>query len=179
MGIEAELKKEVRMTNLRRAILSTVQIAGVITLAVMAPKMVVLVDKLQRRSHDKLKSAVDRLIEKGLLVTDKDGIRLTGKGVKQLQKSSLAVARPRTWDRKWRIVIFDIPEHKKARRNLLRNMLTQIGFLRLQNSVWVYPFDCEELITLLKTDYRLGKEVLYMIVDKIERSASIQRHFGL
>jgi DNA-binding transcriptional regulator PaaX len=64
-------------------------------------------------------------------------------------------------------------------RGVLRFKLESIGFIRLQNSVWVYPYDCEELLVLLKNDYQLGKEVLYIIADKIERSTVLKRRFGL
>lgn len=179
MGLETELKHEIRMTKMRRAILATVQIAGILTLAAMAPNTLSLLGKVPRRGTEKLKSAVRRLEEKGLLHVGPNGIRLTDKGESFLQTTSLRPVQPWLWDKKWRVVIFDIPEIKKIQRALLRDMLARIGFVRLQNSVWVYPYDCEELIVLLKTDYRLGKEVLYMIVDKIERDSVLKRHFQL
>jgi len=122
---------------------------------------------------------VQRLAEKGLLHIGTDGIRLTEKGERYLQRSTLVVRRPARWDRKWRIVIFDIPERRRVMRALLRQKLISIGFVRLQDSVWVYPYDCEELLTLLKTDYRLGKEVLYIIADKIEQVSKVKKHFGI
>jgi len=51
--------------------------------------------------------------------------------------------------------------------------------MRLQNSVWVYPYDCEDLITLLKADFEIGKEVLYVIADKIENEKVLLKDFGL
>lgn len=179
MGLETELKQEIRMTRLRKAILATVQIAGIITLTAMAPNTLSLLGKVPRRNQEKLKSAVRRLEEKGLLRIGQNGISLTDKGERYIQMTALRPVQPTQWDKKWRVVIFDIQEHKKKQRNLLRDTLIRIGFWKLQNSVWVYPYDCEELIVLLKTDYRFGKEVLYMIVDKIERDSILKRHFGL
>ncbi len=179
MGLEAELKQEIRMTRLRKAILATVQIAGIITLTAMAPNMLSLLGKVPRRNQEKLKSAVRRLQEKDLLHVGPDGIRLTAKGERYIHTTALRPVQPWLWDKKWRVVIFDIPEKKKKQRNLLRYTLIHVGFQKLQNSVWVYPYDCEELILLLKTDYRLGKEVLYMIVDKIERDLPLKKHFEL
>lgn len=179
MGLEADLKKEIRMTKIRKAILTTVEVAGVISIALMAPKVMVVVDKLQRRRDERLKSAVIRLVNKGLLKFDTKGVRLTDKGKQFLLQQGFRAPTPFRWDKKWRVVIFDIPETKQPQRIALRQALQRIGFVKLQNSVWVYPYDCEELITLLKTDYRIGKEVLYMIVDKIERDGEIRRHFDL
>ena len=53
------------------------------------------------------------------------------------------------------------------------------GFLQLQQSVWVYPHDCEDLVALLKADLHIGKDVLYLIVEKIERDAWVRKHFGI
>lgn len=167
------------MTRLRKAILATVQIAGIITLTAMAPNMLSLLGKVPRRGQEKLKSAVRRLQEKGLLHVGPDGIRLTAKGERYIQTTALRPVQPWLWDKKWRVVIFDIPKNKERRRRLLRDTLIQIGFKQLQQSVWVYPYDCEELILLLKTDYRLGKEVIYMIVDKIERDSILREYFDL
>ncbi len=179
MGMESDIRKEIRLTELRKTILSLVEFAGVMSLAVMMPKVVTLVAKLQNRREERVKSALKRLIEKGLLENTREGFRLTAKGTRLLQVSSLHVSRPKKWDKKWRMVIFDIPERLKTKRDLLRRTLIEIGFLRLQNSVWVFPFDCEDLITLLKTDFRIGKDVLYMIVDRIENDRNIREHFNL
>ena len=54
-----------------------------------------------------------------------------------------------------------------------------IGFVRLQDSVWVYPYDCEDLIVLLKADFKIGKDVLYMIVDEMEGDTHLRKEFGL
>ena len=61
----------------------------------------------------------------------------------------------------------------------LRRLMREYGFLRLQNSVWVYPHDCEELISLIKADLRIGKDVLYAVVESIEYDAWIKKHFNL
>ena len=43
----------------------------------------------------------------------------------------------------------------------------------------MYPYDCEDLITLLKADFRVGDAMLYMIVDTIERDGALRKHFGI
>lgn len=40
------------------------------------------------------------------------------------------------WDRKWRIIIFDIPESQRKIRRILRGKLRQWGFVAWQKSVW-------------------------------------------
>ena len=77
------------------------------------------------------------------------------------------------------MLIFDIPEYRKGTRDKIRYTLQTIGFVHLQHSVWIYPYDCEDLITLLKADFRIGRDMLYMIVDSLEGDATIKKRFGL
>jgi len=58
-------------------------------------------------------------------------------------------------------------------------MMLDFGFLRVQYSVWVSPYDCEELIALVKAELRLGKDVLYVVVEQIENDGWIKKHFQL
>jgi len=45
----------------------------------------------------------------------------------------------RSWDGKWRLVIFDVPVGQDSRRDRLRRYLREKGFGYLQNSVWITP----------------------------------------
>ena len=86
-----------------------------------------------------LSKAIVRLKEKGFLETDKTNtgeliIKLTDEG-----KTALILVKEdeESWDNKWRIVIFDIPEQKRTIRNLFRRNLKKWGFKPLQKSVWI------------------------------------------
>jgi len=125
------------------------------------------------------------LLQKGLLTvqkTDKGNfVLLTPLGEKAihfLTKQQLKEV-PRKWDGKWRVVIYDINERKKVLRNHLRSTLVSLGFVKLQDSVWVYPYDCEDLITLIKADFQIGKEVLYLIVEHLENDKALKKTFKL
>ncbi len=50
------------------------------------------------------------------------------------------------WDAKWRLVIFDIPEKRRAVRDLLRSKLKQWDFMHLQQSVWASKKDCTKVL---------------------------------
>ena len=45
----------------------------------------------------------------------------------------------RTWDGKWRLILFDVPLGRDTQRNRLRRYLRNKGFGYLQNSVWITP----------------------------------------
>lgn len=69
-------------------------------------------------------------------------LRITRGGVEEIRRDypMLALSN-RKWDRKWRIVIFDIAETAKVVRESLRLKLKELGFGMLQKSVWVSPHD--------------------------------------
>ncbi|ACB75147.1 PaaX family transcriptional regulator C-terminal domain-containing protein [Opitutus terrae] len=56
----------------------------------------------------------------------------------------------RSWDGRWRVALFDIPEQRRALRVKLRRRLAELGFGYLQNSVWVSPDPCERLQALVR-----------------------------
>lgn len=91
-----------------------------------------------------LSKALKRLRENGFieLVDDKELIyRLTDKGQEKAMLVKLLFDDDK-WDGKWRVVIFDIPEKRRAVRDLLRHNLKNWGFTPWQQSVWVTKKNC-------------------------------------
>src|SRR3989344_5879473 len=91
----------------------------------------------------------------------------------------IKIRTPRIWDQKWRVVIFDIWERRRGVRDKLRLTLEKAGFRRVQDSVWVCPYDCEELVAFLRADLRLGEGILYIIAEGVENDAKLRKLFGL
>lgn len=184
--MEGESRKRSGRNELRKIILDTVKVAGLLSVALIAPKVITGMKHMgmlpSPRQNDVVNRASKRLVKTGLLVWTDGQIQLTPKGetaLRTLELQDFKLKKPRRWDKKWRVLIFDIPERRKVLRERVRNMLAVIGFVRLQDSVWAYPYDCEDLITLLKADFQVGDDMLYMIVDNIERDVSLLRHFKL
>ena len=189
-GAEIKIEKQIRNSKIQKIILNSLYVAGVISLAALAPNTLSLLKHLDpdKKKYQKygVNSAIKRLRDKGLVEwkeTEKGVfLKLTKQGekaIETLERKQYKVAKPKKWDGKWRIVIFDIKETKKGTRDNFRRTLIQIGFLKLQHSVWVYPYPCEELITLIKTDFMIGKEILYIIADSIENDKAVRKHFEL
>lgn len=69
-------------------------------------------------------------------------LRLTGKGEKLVRRDfSISRWQGRKWDRRWRLVIFDISEEERDRRDGLRRKLKELGLGMLQKSIWITPYD--------------------------------------
>jgi CRISPR/Cas system-associated endoribonuclease Cas2 len=190
--IEHEALVVRRNTNIRHVLLHTVAIAGVLSVAVLAPnalRVIKMFDKGKaRRMNPKYLFAptFQKLIAKGHLeFVTKNGkkhVRLTEEGKHQLVR--MVARSPDTrihkrWDKRWRMVIYDIREERKQMRKELQSLLRNFGFMKLQNSVWVYPHDCEALVVLLKANFKVGQEVLYVVVEKIENDTLLKKHFEI
>ncbi len=76
---------------------------------------------------------------------EKDGeiyLRITSQGTKKIQRDfPLLQLQNKPWDHKWRIVMFDIKEIQKRKRDYLREKLRELGFGMLQESVFITPHD--------------------------------------
>ncbi|MFA4995554.1 MAG: CRISPR-associated endonuclease Cas2 [Patescibacteria group bacterium] len=105
---------------------------------------------------------------------------LTDKGFKKIvwhKLGELPKHRPKIWDKKFRLVIFDVPEKKKTTRDIIRRKLEEMGFEKIQESVFVYPFDCKKEIDAL-CFFTCSKEYLsYLIVDIAMGEDKIIDHF--
>ena len=184
--LERKSKKYKQWSNTKQTILTAVGLTGVVAVALVVPQTLSLLKTTStgRKLANKLfytKSTFWDLVNDGYIEVDpvsKKNARLTEKGKRKFLLSK-QVVKPRAWDKKWRILTFDIKENRRGTRNTIRSILTRYGFTRLQQSVWVYPYDCEEFVSLLKVDQKIGKDVLYVIADQIENDKWLREHFGL
>lgn len=188
--LERRARRERRLGAFQKALLTTAVLGGVILITATAPNAAQLLRffpgyKKGAKFNYQYKSALERLAGKGCIVfVEKGGkryARITEKGERmlQLEIQKGATAKKKKWDQRWRVVIFDIPEHRRRVRVNLRRFMEEYGFVRLQDSVWIYPYDCEDLITLAKANFHIGADVLYMIVERLERDARLREHFAL
>src|SRR3989344_1853649 len=118
-----------RTGEVGRTVLGVVAIAGIIGIGMVAPNVVQLLPytplfRAQRRHY--VNSVVGRCIERGLLKREqRQGIgtvlRLTPKGealLARYQLQEIVIAKPKRWDKKYRIIIFDIKEARRSTRTL-------------------------------------------------------------
>jgi len=68
----------------------------------------------------------------------------------------------RSWDGRWRLVLFDLPEAKAGVRNRLRDYLRGKGFGYLQKSVWITPDPMDDERALL-SDGSIDVESLLLL----------------
>ncbi|MGB4076870.1 MAG: hypothetical protein WBK28_04200 [Minisyncoccia bacterium] len=189
MGVlEKRNESRLRRSKINSAIVATIGLAGVLALGVLAPGVAGALGKMGLVPAEKyrLRNTLGRMIQRGYVeVERKEGkrfLRLTEKG-KQFASYALAgkslSSKPKRWDGKWRVVAYDFKEPAGTLRARVREFLTNQGFILLQKSMWVYPYDCEDAVFLLKQEFKLGKGLLYMVVDDIENDGWLLKHFKL
>lgn len=174
-------------------ILSFLLISGTVVIAANSPYLWINLWKrflLGKEIFPKKRTAYDtfyNLKRQGLINIEKRNhqiyISLTSKGKKKagiFQIDSFKIKKLKRWDKKWRLVIFDIPDMKRFQRNAFRGKLKELGFYPLQESVWVCPFPCSDEIKLLREFFGLTqREIRLITAENIEKDAFLREFFKL
>ena len=203
-SLSAILTKNIQQKEIHRRyapikqILTGIGVAGIIGLAFVAPTAVALakpfIDEKKQKERDQwkhynpsyLRRSIRRLQHQKLVeIRYKDEIEvviLTQLGKRRILKyalNELSIEKPKQWDGRWRMIIYDVDEKKKKLRDTFRRALISLEFLQLQESVWVYPYACEEQITFLREYYGVGSEVLYVVATKLEDDTPYREYFDI
>ncbi len=137
--------------------------------------------------RNSLRRAIKSLYESKMIEEkyNKDGtitIVLTDEGKKKTlvyDLDEMKIKKPKQWDKKWRLVMFDIPEDKKKERDGLRFRLKKMDFYEFQKSVFVHPFDCKKEIDFIVELYKIRKFVRFILAEKLDNGFHLRKHFGL
>lgn len=128
----------------------------------------------------RLKQVVKRLEKQKKIEIVNDVVQITEKGKKKLLQFDFEdIQLQKKTDGKWRLIIYDISELKKKERNFLREILKRMKFLKLQQSIYLTPFICEDEIEYLKQMFGVGDEVQILKVTGIENEQAYKEYFGI
>jgi hypothetical protein len=186
-----------RTSEIIDGLLRFLAIGGLLATTVLAPGALQVFDKPLARYFNKLdKKARDKeysqllgyMKKRGLIDYEFNyqhksfnGIKLTATGVQRAKRAELerlAIPKPSKWDKKWRIVFFDIPEKHKQARNHLSKKLKDIGFMQLQKSVWIHPFPCRDEIATIAEQYEIRDYVTFVETDAIDSHDKLLEAFS-
>ena len=118
--------------------------------------------------------AVERLEKRGMLKKirreNRIFLKLTEKGRTRIKKHREAgKIRSRSWDGKWRLIIFDIPEESNRLRYLLRKFLKTLGYAKVQRSIWISPFDFQKEIEGFCNKMKITEYIFQLTVEKFRK----------
>lgn len=194
MGIlEKKVQERARRTRIQEQITLTLFRLAVHSSIAFAPerflrKKLGLSESEPHSVSRRMRQALARLERRGLI---KKHVDHEGRWSAQLTSAGEAFAdalyaadavrirAPKRWDGKWRVVIFDVREKYKGARERLRRLLRKSGFYRLQDSVWVHSYECEELVAFIRKELRLAGSVVYLIAEGVENDALLRAYFRL
>jgi|SRR3989344_2749124 len=91
----------------------------------------------------------------------------------------MEIKKPAKWDRKWRVVMFDIPEKLRRLRDSLRLHFREIGLIELQKSVFVYPYPCSQEIEFILEFYNARRHVRFVLAENIDNELHLAHKFNL
>ena len=128
---------------------------------------------IKRMQNSKL---VEVKEEKGIPI-----IKVTQKGKQKLLRYKIdeMALDESSWDGKWRLIIYDVQTGKRANSEMFRIMLNKLKFLKLQRSVYLSPFKCEDEIEYLRLLFEIGNEVQILKVGSLENETAYRRYFGI
>lgn len=111
--------------------------------------------KTEKSNASAARNAYYRAIQKGLIEIDDDNIpRLT-----QIGRRKIAPFTAKKLKGAQILVVFDIPEAERWKRDHFRCTLREFSFKKIQQSVWTSNLDCREYIDLEIKNLELGTMV--------------------
>jgi DNA-binding transcriptional regulator PaaX len=179
-----------------KGFLSFLAIAGILTVVITSPYFLSSIASAylrekslpsQRKHARRIAQAIASARRNKLIVIsmkeDTYKVELSDKGkrkIKELEFYNLKIQAPEKWDKKWRIVIFDIPNTvQKTIRNTFVAKLKSLDFCLLQKSVWVHPYPCENEIQFVVEVFGISRFVSIIVADSISDETKLYRHFNL
>ena len=183
-------KAKVSAVVIAKSLLVLTAIAGVATIAVVAPNTFAAFggNSGRRRFFNKeeFRNAASYLKKKNFVKMNKSNgqysMTITEKGADVVFNKTLRelkIKRPSQWDGIWRIVIFDIPDRHKWARDTLRKQLKVMGFCQMQKSVFVSAFPCEEELKFLSSLLNIGGHLRIIMANAISDENDLRKFFNV
>lgn len=140
----------------------------------------------KRAERNRIRNVIRKLEGKKYIRLENSGdnqlLTITPAGKKEILKyeyDEIEIKKPKKWDGKWRVVIFDIPEKKKKVRDQINFKLREIGFISLQKSTFVLPYECRNEIEFIRSHFSLRKEIRYIYAMEIDNQVELIKKFDL
>ncbi len=85
---------------------------------------------------------------------------ITEAGRRRLAAIIPAYDQKRVWDGRMHLITYDVPESKRLDREALRDLIRTLGAERLQDSVWITPYNPVDTLRLFLRERRLSGSVI-------------------
>ena len=139
----------------------------------------------EHKPRQSFRNALNRLERRGFIIGERDKgkaryvLSEDGEKFANRLRLKLELSKSRKWDGRWRILIFDIPEKMRGKRDFLRKELRDFGFYPLQKSVWAYPYALPSDFFDLWDDINFGKQLILVDSARVKNDDELRSFFGL
>ena len=109
-------------------------------------------------------------------------VYLTAEGRIKLNEDAIwdmVVHKPRAWDQKWRLVMFDLPADNDRHRHSFRVKLEDLGFRLYQRSVFIFPYECHDEIHAIAKWYGINEHIRYIVATEVHDTRHFAKLFDL
>ena len=141
------------------------------------------VKRLRKLTYKEYYDAMYHLHRRGVVrIQKQDGknfIQLTEKGALETLFEHAGIEKQNVWDKKWRILTFDIPEDAHLERDRLRSLLKRNNFYKLQASVFIHPFPLNKKAIRYLLEAGLSRYIRIMRVEEMDFDGDLKKHFSL
>ena len=115
-------------------------------------------------NYESIKTAIANARRQRLLKPVKRGRHaipeITETGKRRLTAIIPVYDEKRIWDGRMHLVTYDVPEPKRLDRDALRGVIRQLGAGRLQDSVWITPYNPVDTLRSFVSDHHLSGSVI-------------------
>jgi len=157
-----------------------IMVKNIIKILKEVKKLKVEEEKIKKSLRSLEKREIINLVETDenvyVYLKDKENLQVLKYSIKSLLEFK---KKNKKWNGKWFLVFFDVPEIQRNKRDYLRRFLQQLGFYQYQKSVYLFPYECEEEVTLIKKIVEGAKYMKYIIAEKIEDEDLAKTFFHL
>jgi len=182
--------KKAQIAQVTLCVLAIASMPALIFIAAAMGNAVQVFRQFKRSKHlsrEQIRNSINHLRQQKLIeyVCNKNGktvIKITKKGETKLRAFDIElmkINKPKKWDGKWRLVMFDIPMRFTKGREALRYHLKELDFFQFQKSAWIYPYPCEDEIIFVADFFGVGKYVEVLVIENVLREEKIKKYFNL
>lgn len=109
-------------------------------------------------------------------------VELTEKGRRKILKydiDTLKIKPMKKWDKRWRFVMFDIPDKHRKASNSFREKLKELDFFQFQKSIWIYPYPINDEVNFISKVFSIRQFVKTGEIINLENDAQLKSEFKL
>jgi DNA-binding transcriptional regulator PaaX len=152
------------------------------TSALIAPNILQVLKPESSRQKYQYKQTIKKLYDNKIIYLFGEKIELSKKGqdlIRKIQIEEINIKRSDNWNGIWHLVCYDIPEDKKRERDYFRSKLLDFGFKVIQDSLWVFPYECKEEIAIISQRLGISPYVACLNTDYLPQQNKLLNHFKL